>query len=156
MANVVEFYIPNTFQKRVKWTPPERLGKVIEFYQPAKKSAWKNLVISRLQLGWRTHVVPPLESRVRNIQPALLMLFAATGWPLLDGLRPALAGLVLGLMTSAATTRLIRSRLYGTTSLDPAVFVRAAVLVLAVAVVACLVPAWQAAQLDPMQALRTE
>jgi ABC-type antimicrobial peptide transport system permease subunit len=75
---------------------------------------------------------------------------------LLDGLRPALAGLVLGLMTSAATTRLIRSRLYGTTSLDPAVFVRAAVLVLAVAVVACLVPAWQAAQLDPMQALRTE
>jgi hypothetical protein len=57
---------------------------------------------------------------------------------LLDGLRPALAGLVLGLMTSAATTRLIRSLLYGTTSLDPAVFVRAAVLLLAVAVVACL------------------
>jgi hypothetical protein len=44
------------------------------------------------------------------------MLFAATGRPLLDGLRPALAGLVLGLMTSAATTRLIRSLLYGTTS----------------------------------------
>ena len=39
MANVVEFYIPNTFQKRVKWTPPERRGKVIEFYQPAKRSA---------------------------------------------------------------------------------------------------------------------
>ena len=39
MDNVVEFYIPNTFQKRVKWTPPERRGKVIEFYQPAKKSA---------------------------------------------------------------------------------------------------------------------
>jgi ABC-type antimicrobial peptide transport system permease subunit len=74
---------------------------------------------------------------------------------LLAGLRPALAGLVLGLMTSAATTRLIRSLSYGTTSLDPAVFVRAAVLLLAVAVVACLAPAWQAAQLDPMQALRT-
>lgn len=44
------------------------------------------------------------------------MLFAATGRPLLDGLRPALAGLVLGLMTSAATTQLIRSLLYGTTS----------------------------------------
>ena len=75
---------------------------------------------------------------------------------MLDGLRPALAGLVLGLMTSAATTRLIRSLLYGTMSLDPAGFVRAAVLLLAVAVVACLVRAWQAAQLDPMQALRTE
>ena len=40
MANVVEFYIPNTLQKRVKWTPPEQRGKVIEFYTPAaKKSA---------------------------------------------------------------------------------------------------------------------
>jgi predicted permease len=75
---------------------------------------------------------------------------------LLDGLRPAVAGLVLGLMTSAASTHLIRSLLYGTTPLDPAVFVIAAVLLLAVAVVACLLPAWHAAQLDPMQALRTE
>jgi hypothetical protein len=40
VANVVEFYIPNTLQKRVKWTPPEQSGKVIEFYTPdAKKSA---------------------------------------------------------------------------------------------------------------------
>ena len=75
---------------------------------------------------------------------------------LLDGLRPAVAGLILGLMTSAATTRLIRSLLFGMTPLDPAVFVLASVLLLAVAVVACLVPAWHAAQLDPIQALRTE
>jgi len=75
---------------------------------------------------------------------------------LLDGLRPAFAGLVLGLITSAASTRLIRSLLYGTMPLDPAAFVLAAVLLLAVAVVACLLPAWNAAQLDPMQALRTE
>ena len=75
---------------------------------------------------------------------------------LLDGLRPAVAGLVLGLMTSAASTRLIRSMLYGTMPLDPAVFVVATVTLLVVAVVACLLPAWHAAQLDPMQALRTE
>lgn len=75
---------------------------------------------------------------------------------LLEGLRPALAGLVLGLITSAGATRLIRSLLYGTTPLDPAGFVLTTVLLLAVAVVACLVPAWHAAQLDPMQALRTE
>jgi len=75
---------------------------------------------------------------------------------LFDGLRPALAGLVLGLVASAATTRLIRSLLYGMSPLDPTVFVLAAVLLVAVAVVACLLPAWHAAQLDPMQALRTE
>jgi hypothetical protein len=39
VANVVEFYIPTTFRKRVKWTPPEQRGKLIEFYPSAKKSA---------------------------------------------------------------------------------------------------------------------
>jgi hypothetical protein len=39
VANVIEFYIPNTFRKRVKWTPPAQRGKVIEFYPLAKKSA---------------------------------------------------------------------------------------------------------------------
>ena len=39
VANVIEYYIPSTFRKRVKWTPPAQRGKLIEFYPPAKKSA---------------------------------------------------------------------------------------------------------------------
>ena len=31
MANVIEFYIPSSFHKRVKWTPAEQRGKVINF-----------------------------------------------------------------------------------------------------------------------------
>jgi ABC-type antimicrobial peptide transport system permease subunit len=75
---------------------------------------------------------------------------------LLDGMRPALVGLLLGLAASAASVRLIGSMLYETQPLDPAVFVAVAGLLLLVAIAACLVPAWQAARLDPMQALRTE
>ncbi len=75
---------------------------------------------------------------------------------LADGLRPAFFGLVLGLITSAAATRLIRSLLYGTQPLDPIVFVLVTVALLAVATIACLVPAWRASRLDPMEALRTE
>jgi predicted permease len=75
---------------------------------------------------------------------------------LTDGLRPALVGLVLGLAASAATVRLIRSMLYETQPLDPAVFASVAAALLLVAVLACLVPAWRASRLDPMQALRTE
>ena len=75
---------------------------------------------------------------------------------LLDGMRPALLGLVLGLGASAAVVRQIRSMLYETQPLDPAVYVAVSATLLVVAVCACLLPAWRASRLDPMQALRTE
>ena len=75
---------------------------------------------------------------------------------LLDGLRPALFGLAFGLAASVGAARLIRSMLYGTQPLDPAVFAAVSATLLLVAALACLVPAWRASRLDPMQALRTE
>jgi putative ABC transport system permease protein len=78
------------------------------------------------------------------------------GLMLLDGLRPALIGLVLGLAASAAVVRQIQSMLYQTSPLDPAVFAAVAAVLLAVAIIACLLPAWRAAHIDPMRALRTE
>jgi predicted permease len=73
-----------------------------------------------------------------------------------DGLRPALYGLVLGLAAAAATVRLIQSRLYETQSLDPVIFASVAGTLLLVTALACVVPAWRASRIDPMQALRTE
>jgi predicted permease len=73
-----------------------------------------------------------------------------------DGLRPAIYGLVLGLAASAGAVRLIQSMLYGTRPLDPAIFAAVAATLLLVAVLACLVPAWRASRINPMQALRTE
>jgi putative ABC transport system permease protein len=73
-----------------------------------------------------------------------------------DGLRPALYGLVLGLAASMGAVRLIESMLYGTRPLDPAIFAAVAAILLAVAALACLVPAWRASRIDPMQALREE
>jgi putative ABC transport system permease protein len=75
---------------------------------------------------------------------------------LLNGLRPALVGLVLGLAASVGAARLIQSMLYATQPLDPAVFAAVSAMLLLVAALACLVPAWCASRLDPMQALRTE
>jgi predicted permease len=75
---------------------------------------------------------------------------------LFDGIRPALVGLIAGLAASAASVRFIRSILYQTQPLDPAVFASVAGLLLLIAIAACLAPAWHAARLDPMQALRTE
>jgi predicted permease len=75
---------------------------------------------------------------------------------LLDGLRPALFGLGFGLIASALAVRVIHSMLYETRPLDPAIFAAVAATLLAVAVLACLVPAWKASRIDPMQALRFE
>jgi putative ABC transport system permease protein len=75
---------------------------------------------------------------------------------LFDGLKPALLGLMIGLPASAALVRLIESMLYETQPLDPLVFGSVAGLLMVVAIAACLAPAWGAARLDPMKALRTE
>jgi len=75
---------------------------------------------------------------------------------LLDGLRPAALGLVLGLAGAAAVTREIRSLLVETQPLDPMVYLSVCCLLGLVAVVACLAPAWRASRLDPVRALRGE
>jgi ABC-type antimicrobial peptide transport system permease subunit len=75
---------------------------------------------------------------------------------LFDGIRPALLGLLAGLAVSGAAVRLIRSMLYETQPFDPGVFAAVAGLLLLVSIAACFSPAWQAARLDPMQALRME
>ena len=75
---------------------------------------------------------------------------------LLDGLRPAFIGLVLGIAGGAAATQLIQSLLYGTRPLDAVVFVSVIVTLLLTACAACVLPAWRAARVEPMQALRAE
>src|SRR2546430_11458237 len=68
-----------------------------------------------------------------------------------DGLRPALYGLTIGLVASIWAVRVIQSMLYGTRPLDPAIFASVAASMLVVAALACLVPAWRASRIDPMQ-----
>jgi ABC-type antimicrobial peptide transport system permease subunit len=75
---------------------------------------------------------------------------------LIDGLWPAMSGLAMGLAASVGASQLLRGMLYQTRALDPAVFAAVAITLLLVAVIACMLPAWRASRLDPMQALRTE
>jgi putative ABC transport system permease protein len=73
-----------------------------------------------------------------------------------QGMRLALAGIVLGVGAAFGLTRLIASSLYGVKSWDPAVFITVPVLLTAVALLATWVPALRASRLDPMKALRID
>jgi predicted permease len=75
---------------------------------------------------------------------------------LIDGLRPVFVGLFLGVIGGVAAGALIRSLLYGTNPLDPIVFAVMIASLLLTAVIACVVPAIRASQIEPMRALRTE
>jgi predicted permease len=72
------------------------------------------------------------------------------------GMKMALGGVVLGLIVAVSLTRLISKMLYGVSATDPRTFAVITLLLMTVALMACLIPAWRAAKVDPLVALRDE
>ncbi len=73
-----------------------------------------------------------------------------------QGLQLVVSGVALGLLGALALTRTMQSLLFGVSAIDPATFAATAVLLMAVALAACLVPARRATLVNPIQALRAE
>ncbi|HEY5766237.1 MAG TPA: ADOP family duplicated permease, partial [Candidatus Udaeobacter sp.] len=73
-----------------------------------------------------------------------------------QGMRPVVIGLAIGIVSAFAIGRLLTSQLYEVSAHNPALLAASTVLLAAIALIACLVPARRAAHVDPIQALRAE
>jgi predicted permease len=100
-----------------------------------------------------------VRSRVREIgvrmalgaQPADVLRLVVV-----DGMRPTLLGLAIGAFGAYALGGVLSSLIYGVSTTDPLTFSLVAVLLAAVALIACAIPGYRATRVRPVEALRTE
>ncbi len=78
------------------------------------------------------------------------------GMVIREGVRLAAVGLGIGLVAALAVSRVLRSMLFGVSTTDPVTFVAIPLLLLAVTLLACWLPARRAARVDPIVALRAD
>jgi predicted permease len=76
------------------------------------------------------------------------------GMVLGEGVKRTAVGVALGLAGALAASHAVRGLLYGVGTTDPATYAAVVALLLAVTIVACLLPAWRAARVSPLVALR--
>jgi putative ABC transport system permease protein len=78
------------------------------------------------------------------------------GMIVVEGLKPTLIGIVLGLGLAAALVRVMATLLFGVSQHDPSTFTLVALIMIVVGIVATLVPAYRATRVDPIVTLRSE
>ncbi|HKG94968.1 MAG TPA: FtsX-like permease family protein, partial [Gemmatimonadaceae bacterium] len=81
---------------------------------------------------------------------------ALLGLVMRQGTALAAAGVAIGLAAAAAASQALAALLFGVSRLDPATYLGVVALLAVVSVVACWVPAWRAARVDPAITLRAE
>jgi len=75
---------------------------------------------------------------------------------LIEGMKPALLGIALGTLGTWTLSDILSKLVYGVSTTDPYTFAAVAVLLRTAACMACLIPAYRATRVEPVNALRNE
>jgi len=115
------------------------------------------LVLSAIGIYGLMHYFVAQRTNEIGVRMALGARYSnVLGLVLRQGLLLAGIGVMVGVFGALALTRLLSSLLFAVTPTDPVTFAAAPVLLLAVAALACWIPARRAAAIDPVRALRQE
>ena len=73
-----------------------------------------------------------------------------------EGMKPAMVGLAIGIIGALALGRVVASLVYGVSTRDPMTYLSVSLLLALVALLATVVPAYRATMVDPINTLRDE
>jgi ABC-type antimicrobial peptide transport system permease subunit len=73
-----------------------------------------------------------------------------------DGMKPILLGVAIGLAAALALSRVVASLIFGVRATDPLTFAAVALLLVAVGLLATILPAYRATRVEPVRILRDE
>jgi putative ABC transport system permease protein len=142
-------------------TLPEMIAEVVEQPRLRTKVLAAIAVFSLLLAAIGVYAVMAQSVALRTPEIGLRMALGAETRDLVrmvvgQGVRMAAVGIAVGTASALAMTRWIASLLYGVKPTDLVTFVAAAGVLLIAVVLAALIPAWGAARIDPLEALREE
>jgi predicted permease len=122
-------------------------------------SAFAALALLLATVGIYSVLAYTVRQRVREIGIRMALGAPVDGllrMIVVEGLKPTLVGVGLGMLMAAGLVRVMETLLFGVSRYDPGTFSVVSLLMLAVGIVATLVPAYRATRVDPIVTLRSE